>query len=63
VELIDRIEDLLPHCDFLTLHLPMTDETKGILNEDRIKLCRKGVKIVNCARGGLIAEAVLLKAL
>lgn len=62
VELIDRIEDLLPHCDFLTLHLPMTDETKGILNEKRIKLCRKGVKIVNCARGGLVAEEVVLKA-
>jgi len=63
VELIDRIDDLLPHCDFLTLHLPMTDETKGILTEERLKLCRKGVKIVNCARGGLIAESVLLKAL
>ncbi|NDD82361.1 MAG: ACT domain-containing protein [Verrucomicrobia bacterium] len=63
VELIDRIEDLLPHCDFLTMHLPMTEETKGILNEERIKLCRKGVKIVNCARGGLIGETVLLKAI
>jgi len=49
VELIDRVEDLLPHCDFLTMHLPMTDETKGILSEERLKLCRKGVKIVNCA--------------
>ncbi|MCX6934916.1 MAG: phosphoglycerate dehydrogenase [Verrucomicrobia bacterium] len=63
VELIDRIEDLLPLCDFLTLHLPMTDETRGILSEARLKLCRKGVKIVNCARGGLVAEKVLIQAM
>ena len=63
VELIDRVEDLLPQVDFITMHLPMTDETKGILSEERLKLCRKGVKIVNCARGGLVGEAVLLKAI
>ena len=63
VELIDRVEDLLPQVDFITLHLPMTEETKGILSEERLKLCRKGVKIVNCARGGLVSEAVLLKAI
>jgi D-3-phosphoglycerate dehydrogenase / 2-oxoglutarate reductase len=63
VELIEQIDELIPLCDFLSLHMPLTEETHHILNERRLALCRKGVRIVNCARGGLIDEAALARAL
>lgn len=63
VELHENLREMLPHCDFLTLHMPMTPETKGILNKDTLPLCRKGVRIVNCARGGLVDENDLAEAL
>lgn len=63
VELVENVDDLLPHCDFITMHMPLTDETHHILDERRLGLCRKGVRIVNCARGGLIDEAALGAAL
>lgn len=63
VELIDKLEDILPQCDVLTLHMPMTSETRGLLNARTLKLCKKGVRIINCARGGLVEEAALVEAL
>jgi len=63
VELIEGLDELLPHADFLTLHMPLTAETKYMLDRRRLALCRKGVRIVNCARGGLVEEAALLEAL
>lgn len=63
VELFDVLEEMLPHCDFITLHIPMTAETKGILNTERLAKCKKGVRLVNCARGGLIEETALEQAL
>jgi len=63
VELAEQIDDLLPSCDFITMHMPLTDETRHMLNARRLALCKKGVRIVNCARGGLIDEAALGEAL
>ena len=63
VELVEQIDELLPLCDFLSLHMPLTDETRHMLDERRLALCKKGVRIVNCARGGLIEEAALRTAL
>ncbi len=63
VELFEKLDDMLPHCDFITLHIPYTPETAGILNERTLALCKPSVRIVNCARGGLIDENALLKAL
>ncbi len=63
VELFDKYEDMLPHCDFITMHMPLTKETKGMLNKNTLPLCKKGVRLINCARGGLIVEADLLEAL
>jgi D-3-phosphoglycerate dehydrogenase / 2-oxoglutarate reductase len=63
VELFDKIDDMLPHCDFITLHIPMTAETKGILNKRSLALCKKGVRIINCARGGLVDETDLAEAI
>jgi len=58
-----ELDELLQRADFITLHTPMTDKTKGILNADAFAKMKKGVRIVNCARGGLIVEADLVEAL
>ena len=58
-----NLEELLNKADFISLHTPLTDETKGILNKENILKCKKGVKIINCARGGLIIENDLLNLL
>ncbi|MEQ8827045.1 MAG: phosphoglycerate dehydrogenase, partial [Parvibaculum sp.] len=58
-----ELEDLLKRADFITLHTPLTDKTRNILNAENIAKCKKGVRIVNCARGGLIVEADLKAAI
>lgn len=63
VELFEDLEAMLPLCDFITLHIPMTDETRGMLNARTLGLCKKSVRLINCARGGLINEADLARAL
>lgn len=57
------LESLIKESDIITLHVPLTDETKYILSEKSLAQCKDGVKIVNCARGGLIDEAALLNSL
>jgi len=49
--------------DYITLHVPLMDQTKGMLNRDKFALMKKGVRIVNLARGGLVKNADLLEAL
>jgi D-3-phosphoglycerate dehydrogenase len=63
VELLDTVDRLVPECDFITLHTPLTPETRGVLNARTLGLCKKGVRLINCARGGLINEEDLLAAL
>jgi D-3-phosphoglycerate dehydrogenase len=63
VELVEQLDDILPLADFITLHMPATPETHHMLDARRLALCKKGVRIVNCARGGLIEEAALAGAL
>lgn len=55
-----ELKALLKVADFITIHTPLTPDTKHILNSETLKLCKKGVRIVNCARGGIIDEAALL---
>ena len=57
------LEDLLRRADFITLHTPLTDKTKNIINGETLKLTKKSVRLVNCARGGLVDEAALHEAL
>ena len=57
------LDELLKKSDIISLHVPMTEQTKNILNKDTLKKCKKGVKIINCARGGLIDEEALVKAI
>ncbi len=62
---IEKVElaDLLARADFITLHTPLTEQTKNILDAKALAKCKKGVRIVNCARGGLVDEAALKEAL
>jgi len=57
------LEELLARSDFITLHTPLTDQTRHIVNRGSIGLMKKGVRIVNCARGGLVDEEALHEAL
>jgi D-3-phosphoglycerate dehydrogenase / 2-oxoglutarate reductase len=63
VELFDDLNELLAQADFLTLHVPMTAETRHVLNREKLGLMKKGARIINCARGGLIDEEALFEAL
>jgi D-3-phosphoglycerate dehydrogenase len=63
VELVDDLDDLLADADFVTLHTPLTPETHHLLNAARLAKMKRGVRIINCARGGLIDEAALADAL
>jgi len=63
VELVEDIDELLPQADFLTMHMPLTEETRHMLDARRLALCKKGARIVNCARGGLVSESALCDAL
>ncbi|MEL6597838.1 MAG: phosphoglycerate dehydrogenase, partial [Pseudomonadota bacterium] len=58
-----ELEELLPRADFITLHVPKTEQTANMLTAERIATMKKGVRIVNCARGGLVDEEALAEAL
>jgi D-3-phosphoglycerate dehydrogenase len=62
---VDKVEldELLRRADFITLHTPLTDQTRNILSRENLARTKKGVRIINCARGGLIDEAALKDAL
>ncbi|MFO0389243.1 MAG: phosphoglycerate dehydrogenase [Alphaproteobacteria bacterium] len=58
-----ELDTLLERADFISLHTPMTETTKNILNKNTLAMCKKGVRIINCARGGLVNEADLKAAI
>src|SRR5262249_6513783 len=62
---VERVEldDLLRRADFITLHTPMTEKTRNIINAAALTRTKKGVRIINCARGGLIVESALAEAI
>ena len=57
------LEELLSRSDFITLHTPLTDVTRGLIDAKALAKCRKGVRIINCARGGLVVEEDLKAAM
>ena len=54
-----ELDDLLSRADFITLHTPLTDKTRNILSAEALQKVKKGVRIINCARGGLVDEQAL----
>jgi len=59
----ENLLDLMRECDLLTVHTPKTAETFGMIGEDQFKVAKKGLRVVNCARGGIINEEALIKAM
>jgi D-3-phosphoglycerate dehydrogenase len=59
----DTLEGLLGKADYLTVHIPLTDTTRGLLNAEKLRFMKKGARIINLARGGLVNEADIIAAL
>jgi D-3-phosphoglycerate dehydrogenase len=57
------LDELYSQADFITLHTPLTKETHNLFNAETLAKCKKGVRIINCARGGIIDEAALLESI
>jgi D-3-phosphoglycerate dehydrogenase len=63
IESVARPDELWPRCDFITLHTPLNAETRNLIDAQAIRSMKPSVRIINCARGGLIDEAALVQAL
>ncbi|HLJ95270.1 MAG TPA: phosphoglycerate dehydrogenase [Gemmataceae bacterium] len=63
IESVAGLEALLPRCDFITVHTPLTDETRDLIGARALALLKPGSRIINCARGGIINEEALAEAL
>ena len=63
VELVDELDDLLASANFISLHMPLTEETHHMVDATRLEKTKRGVRVINCARGGLIDEDALADAL
>src|SRR5437667_8296311 len=63
VELVEELDELLAAADFIWLHTPLTSDTRHLLNAERIVKTKRGVRIINCARGGLIDQQALVNAI
>lgn len=57
------LEEMMQECDFVTIHVPLSDNTKGMLNGDKLKLAKHGLVLLNFARGGLVNNQDLLEAI
>src|SRR5438094_5703508 len=63
IEAVAKLPQLLPQCDFITVHIPLTDDTKSMIGEKELKALKPGCRILNVARGGIIDESALVSAL
>ncbi len=63
IELVDTVDDLLPEVDYLTVHTPLTSETRGLIGREQIEQMKPGVRLVNAARGGIYDEEALVEGL
>ena len=63
IEKSNSIADLLPRVDYLTVHTPLTEETKYLVGMKQLEVLKKGVRLINCARGGIYEEAALVEGL
>ena len=63
IELVESVKDMLPRIDYLSVHTPLNDSTRNMINEEAIEIMKPGVRLVNCARGGIYNEAALVNGL
>lgn len=60
IESVDTVAEMLPNVDYLTVHTPLTDETRNLIDEAQVEIMKPGVRLVNCARGGIYNEQALV---
>ena len=63
VELFGSVREMLPELDYLTVHTPLTDDTRHLIGKAELSLLKPGVRLINCARGGIYDEEALLEGL
>lgn len=63
IELFDSVDAMLPICDYLTVHTPLTPETQGLIGNKQVELLKPGARLINCARGGIYDEQALVDGL
>lgn len=63
IELMESVDDMLPKVDYLSVHTPLTDETRNLINMDQLERMKPGVRLINCARGGIFNETALIAGL
>jgi D-3-phosphoglycerate dehydrogenase len=63
IEMFDAIEAMLPEIDYLTVHTPLTEQTRGLIGKAQLKQIKPGARLINCARGGIYDEEALLEGL
>ena len=60
---IATLDEIYANADFITVHTPLTKETRGLIGTDAFAKMKKGVRIINCARGGIVDETALAEAI
>lgn len=60
---LGTVDDIVKNADFITVHTPLTNDTRNIISRPQFEVMKKGVRIINCARGGIIDEATLVEAI
>ena len=63
IQRVETVYEMLPSCDYLTVHTPLTDETRNLIDTAEVKMLPKGARLINCARGGIYNEAALVEGL
>lgn len=63
IELVENVRDMLPRIDYLSVHTPLNDATRNMIDDAEIEMLKPGARLINCARGGIYNEAALVKGL
>ncbi|MBS0210453.1 MAG: phosphoglycerate dehydrogenase [Planctomycetes bacterium] len=63
IEMFSKVVEMLPHVDYLTVHTPLTPETKNLISHKELDIVKQGVRLINCARGGIYDEEALVAGL
>jgi D-3-phosphoglycerate dehydrogenase len=63
IEHVDNVPAMLPRVDYLTVHTPLNEHTRNLIDRDKLALLKPGVRLINCARGGIYNEQALLEGL
>jgi len=63
IQKVESVDEMLPQIDYLTVHTPLTPETKGLINSERVAKLKKGARLINCARGGIYDNDALIEGL